>query len=51
MNIEPNYKDKRAGDILHSRANISLANEIMNFRPKYNLKSGLFNTITYNSGV
>ena len=51
MDIEPNYKDKRAGDILHSRANISLANEIMNFRPIYNLKSGLFNTITYNSGV
>ena len=35
------YKDNRPGDILHSYADISKANKLLNFQPKFNQEEGL----------
>jgi UDP-N-acetylglucosamine/UDP-N-acetylgalactosamine 4-epimerase len=37
----PTYRDFRAGDVLHSRADISKAKAILGYRPDYNIASGL----------
>ena len=36
-----NYKVPRLGDILHSYADISKANRLLKFKPKYNQEKGL----------
>ena len=38
---EPVYQDFRAGDVRHSRADISKANELIGFAPKYKINEGL----------
>ncbi len=39
--LKINYKDPRPGDILHSYADISKANRLLKFEPKYNQEKGL----------
>ncbi len=39
--IEPEYKDARTGDILHSLADIGRARELLGYAPKVGLASGL----------
>jgi UDP-N-acetylglucosamine/UDP-N-acetyl-alpha-D-glucosaminouronate 4-epimerase len=38
---DPVYKDFRAGDVRHSRADISKANKLLGFAPKYKINEGL----------
>jgi len=40
-NIKPNYTEPRPGDIKHSLADISLAREIIGFKPKVSFEEGL----------
>jgi UDP-N-acetylglucosamine 4-epimerase len=39
--IEPNYKEFRAGDVLHSQADISKAERLLGYAPKFDITSGL----------
>ena len=39
--IEPEYKEARTGDILHSLADISRARELLGYAPKIGLAQGL----------
>jgi nucleoside-diphosphate-sugar epimerase len=48
--IEPEYKDARAGDILHSLADISRAREYLGFEPRIRLEEGLRLTVESFSG-
>lgn len=40
-NIDPDYGDPRPGDILHSRADLTRANEGLGYEPEISLKKGL----------
>jgi UDP-glucose 4-epimerase len=48
--IEPEYKPARAGDILHSLADISRAREYLGFEPRIRLEEGLRLTVESVSG-
>jgi UDP-N-acetylglucosamine 4-epimerase len=39
--IEPVYKPERKGDVLHSLADISKAEALIQYRPQYSIKEGL----------
>lgn len=45
--IEPIYADPRPGDVKHSQADITLAQNILGFEPKYSFKEGLQKTIEW----
>jgi UDP-glucose 4-epimerase len=45
--LRPIYKEARAGDILHSYLNNSIAQEILEWAPVYSLEQGLRETIEY----
>jgi len=38
---EPLFRDYRAGDVLHSRANIAKARDLLGYDPEYKVKKGL----------
>ncbi|MFX0101474.1 MAG: NAD-dependent epimerase/dehydratase family protein [Candidatus Hodarchaeota archaeon] len=42
-----NHKPPREGDILHSHGDISRANALLGFTPKFNMKSGLKDYLNY----
>lgn len=44
---EPVYREPRAGDILHSLADISLAKELLDYHPSKKFEDGLVETIGY----
>jgi len=44
---EPIYAEKRKGEIRDSLADISAAEKILNYKPRYNLVEGLKETISY----
>ena len=46
-NLEPEYMGKRKGDILHSHADISLAEKTLGFSPTTDLQDGLNQTIAW----
>ncbi len=46
-NIEPTYVDRRAGDVMHSCANIGLAKELLGFEPVISFDEGLRRAIDY----
>lgn len=46
-NIEPIYKEERAGDIRHSNANISKAKRLLEYSPDYSMDRGLELTIEW----
>lgn len=39
--IEPNYRDFRAGDVLHSQADISKAYKLLGYQPTHHIAEGL----------
>jgi nucleoside-diphosphate-sugar epimerase len=45
--IKPEYKDARAGDVLHSQADISKASELIGYRPLVNFEEGLKKTFDW----
>ena len=47
INIEADYKEGRLGDVMHSRADISKAKEILGYEPKVDFKNGLIKAIDW----
>lgn len=45
--INPRYDDARPGDVRHSHADISKANELLGYKPTVEFKRGLSETIEY----
>jgi UDP-N-acetylglucosamine 4-epimerase len=45
--MEPSYKEKRKGDILHSHANIKKVQTYLKFHPSTTLQEGLDQTIDW----
>lgn len=41
MDLKPNYRDFRAGDVKHSLASISKAKDLLGYEPKVSVKEGL----------
>lgn len=46
-NVRPIYRDFRAGDIRHSLADISKANNLLGYLPKYGVEQGLKETMNW----
>jgi len=44
---EPNYRDFRAGDVRHSQANISKAQALLDYQPKYTIEKGMDEAIDW----
>jgi len=47
INIEPNYKEFRAGDVMHSQADISKIKLILGYNPSVNIDEGIAMTTDY----
>lgn len=47
QNIHPVFVDEREGDVRHSLADISKAEEVLNYHPKFHIKEGLKHTIKW----
>jgi UDP-glucose 4-epimerase len=45
--LNPIYTDPRPGDVKHSLADISMAERILNYRPKYSMEEGLKETVDW----
>ncbi|MCA1959858.1 MAG: SDR family oxidoreductase [Desulfomonile sp.] len=45
--IEPLFEAPRPGDVMHSSADISLASEVLGYRPRYGLQEGLEVTVEW----
>jgi len=45
--INPDHKEARIGDVLHTRADISKAKEILEYSPKVSIKEGLAKTVDW----
>ena len=45
--IEPVYKEPRSGDVKHSLADITLAREILGYKPTYGFEDGLKKTVEW----
>lgn len=41
LNYKPDYRDFRAGDVRHSLADISKANRLLGYQPKFSVRDGL----------
>jgi UDP-N-acetylglucosamine 4-epimerase len=41
VNLEPEYRDFRAGDVRHSQADISKAKKALGYNPEYNIIAGI----------
>jgi UDP-N-acetylglucosamine 4-epimerase len=41
INIKPNYREPRKGDVMHSLADISYAGKLIGYHPEISIKSGL----------
>ena len=46
-NVEPVYRDFRAGDVRHSQADISKAQRLLGFAPTHDLREGLKETLEW----
>lgn len=46
-NIEPQYVEPRTGDVKHSLADITRAQELLGYRGKVTMEEGLFKTVDY----
>ena len=44
---EPNYRDFRPGDVMHSQADINRAKEYLHYLPSHNIKQGLEEAISW----
>jgi UDP-N-acetylglucosamine 4-epimerase len=47
IKARPIYKDFRAGDIRHSRADISKAKKLLNYLPSHNIEKGIKETVNW----
>jgi len=47
FNKDPIYGRERVGDIPHSNANINKAIKLLNYRPEYDFKKGIIETVEY----
>ncbi len=47
LNIEPEYKPPRDGDIVESVANIDHAEKVLGFKPEYSFEKGLEITLNW----
>ena len=47
IKARPIYKDFRAGDIRHSRADISKAKKLLNYLPSHNVEKGIKETVNW----
>jgi len=45
--IDPQYDDPRPGDVMHSHANISKAEKLLDYNPMSGFTDGLEQTIEY----
>jgi UDP-N-acetylglucosamine 4-epimerase len=46
-NVEPQYREFRAGDVRHSQADISKARELLGYRPTHDLRAGLIEALAW----
>jgi UDP-N-acetylglucosamine 4-epimerase len=51
LNIEPIFKDIRKGDVPHSNADITKANNILRYEPKILFDEGIIKTIEYFNNI
>jgi len=49
--LSPSYTDPRPGDVMHSLADISLAERFLNYTPSYDMEEGLRETVAWFSGT
>ena len=47
LNIKPNFRDFRLGDVKHSMANISRAKDLINYNPEISFEEGIKLTIPF----
>lgn len=47
IDVDPKYRDFRAGDVRHSQANISKASEILSYSPKYRIMDGVVQAMSW----
>ena len=47
INNKPIYKDFRAGDVRHSRADISKAKNLLGYSPEWNILNGVNKTVEW----
>ena len=45
--IKPIFRPNRAGDVIHSKADISLARNVLNYNPEISFDEGLIKTVEY----
>jgi nucleoside-diphosphate-sugar epimerase len=45
--MQPRYEEARAGDVKHSRADISLARELIGYDPRVSVADGLQKTMAW----
>ena len=45
--IKPIFQPNRAGDVMHSKADISLAMNVLNYNPEISFEEGLIKTVEY----
>jgi len=46
-NVRPKYEPRRAGDVMHSLADISAAKKFLGYEPKVSFEEGLFKTVEF----
>lgn len=46
-NIEPKYQQERTGDVMHSQADISRAQQVLDYKIQVDFKTGLEKTVEY----
>ena len=46
-NVQPIYKEARAGDVRHSQADISKAQQMLGYQPTVGLEEGLRETVAW----
>jgi UDP-N-acetylglucosamine 4-epimerase len=46
-NVEIKHRDNRIGDIPHSLASIEKAKQLLNYKPKYDISSGLKEAVNW----
>ncbi|SVB89996.1 uncharacterized protein METZ01_LOCUS242850, partial [marine metagenome] len=44
---DPIYRDFRAGDVMHSQANIEKAKELLSYQPMYKISEGMDEVIDW----
>ena len=48
--LDPNYEPPRAGDVMHSQADIALARNVLGYDPQFTFEAGLAKTVPWYRG-